>query len=158
MTRSAFSSISPHHTRAPKGNPGANLNVSRHPGRSHESIAPGFALRFARGFPAVNLYDTSSHYFATVELPGLSTCDFELSFTGDTLTLRGNRLPHGEVRDESYRRQERPFGPWSRSITLPTKVDAERIRARLSLGVLTVELPKLEDVPTRQISVTTDPA
>jgi HSP20 family protein len=104
--------------------------------------------------PAVNVYDAGSDFVVTAELPGVRPDQFELTLTGDTLTLRGRRDPDPSIPDEAYRRQERPFGPWSRSINLPSRIAADQIRATLAQGVLTVILPKAEEVPTRQIRVT----
>jgi HSP20 family protein len=103
--------------------------------------------------PSVNVYDAGSHFVVTAELPGVRPDQFELALTGGTLTLRGQRSLDEAIPDEAYRRQERPSGRWSRSIALPSRVDGERVRATLAHGVLTVELPKAEDVPTRQIPV-----
>lgn len=126
--------------------------MSRGGGRSRDAALPAYAWR--RSMPSVNVYDAGEMFVVTAELPGVRPSEFELALTGETLTLRGRRNPDEAVPDEAYRRQERPFGAWSRSIALPTRVAGERIRATLAHGVLTVELPKAEDVPTRQIPVT----
>lgn len=126
--------------------------MSRDAGRPRESPLPVHAWR--RSMPGVNLYDAGPMFLVTAELPGVRPDEFELSLTGSTLTLRGSRTPDTDVPDEAYRRQERPFGTWSRSIALPARVDGGGIKATLAHGVLTVELPKAEDLPTRQIPVT----
>ncbi len=129
--------------------------MSRDGGWSREP--PGSVSAWRRVFPSVNVYDGGSVFLVTAELPGVTADDFELALTGGTLTLRGMRRLELAVPDEAYRRQERPFGAWSRSVSLPSKVDGERIRASLTHGVLTVELPKVEDLPTRQIRVEMGP-
>ena len=59
--------------------------------------------------------------------PGIAPEDVELSITGETLTMRGERKRPEGVKDDSYRRQERPVGRWSRTITLPDRVDSAQV-------------------------------
>src|SRR5262249_37057421 len=74
--------------------------------------------RLARQYPAINLYDAGDRYVLTIPVPGMAPEEIDLSITGETLTLRGERKRPEGVSDENYRRQERPFGRWSRSVTL----------------------------------------
>lgn len=111
-------------------------------------------FRFHRPFPPINLYDADDRYLLTAELPGLGSGDVDLSITGETLTMRGERSRPLGVPDELYRRQERLFGSWSRSVTLPSRVDSDRVTAHFQNGVLTVVLPKMETGTPRQIPVT----
>lgn len=126
----------------------------REVGRLLESIDPRH-FRFPRPYPALNLLDGEDCYVLTAELPGMSAENLDLTISGETLTMRGERSRPEGVLDESYRRQERMFGSWSRSLTLPGRVDAARVSANFQNGVLTVSLPKIESVPPRQIPVTT---
>jgi HSP20 family protein len=68
--------------------------------------------------------------------------------------MRGERKRPEGVSDESYRRQERPFGRWSRTVTLPDRVDSAQVSATFAHGILTVSIPKAESARPRQISVT----
>ena len=144
------------------GLPGPNRwdpfrEFQREVGRLLESIDPRH-FRFPRPFPALNLFDDDDRYLLTAELPGMSAENLDLTISGDTLTMRGERSRPLGVADERYRRQERMFGAWSRSLTLPGRVDASRVSADFQDGVLTVALPKMESVPPRQIPVTTGKA
>ncbi len=127
--------------------------LSRDIGRLFESMAPLQAQRVARQFPAFNLYDGGTRFVLTAELPGLTSEDFELSMTGDAVTLRGARPRDLGVPEDAYRRQERPFGSWSRTIVLPAPIDGDRVTATLSQGVLCVVVPKVEAKQTRPIAV-----
>lgn len=122
-------------------------------GRIMDSFAPWQGWRLPRHFPALNLYDADDRYVVTIEVPGLTTDQIELSLTGGMLTVRGERTPPQHVGDEQYRRQERPFGSWSRTLALPSRIDGERVTATLAQGILTIELPKAEDARPRQIAV-----
>jgi HSP20 family protein len=125
--------------------------LRREMGRILESFE---SWRLPRHFPALNLHDAGDRFVVSAELPGLKAGDVELTLTGDALTLRGERRRDPLVPDESYRRLERPFGAWSRTLTLPGRIDPDGVSASLALGVLTVVLPKAEEVRPRQIPVT----
>ncbi|QDV32966.1 Hsp20/alpha crystallin family protein [Tautonia plasticadhaerens] len=112
-------------------------------------------VRLPRPFPAINLYDAGDRFVLAAELPGVSVREIELSIAGETLTLRGERTRPEGVSEDRYRRQERAFGRWSRSITLPERVDGTGVVASFSLGILTVTLPKDAEARPRQIAVST---
>jgi len=105
-------------------------------------------------FPAVNIYEGQDEYTLTAELPGMNPDDLDLSITGETLILRGERKRPTDITDESYRRQERRFGRWTRTLTLPERIDSEKVVAEFTNGVLTVRIPKAEEAKPRQIAVT----
>jgi HSP20 family protein len=128
-------------------------DLQREVGRLLQGLEPIPSWRFPRPFPAINLYDAGDRYVLTAELPGVTPEELDLSLTGETLTLRGERRRPEGINDESYRRQERPFGHWSRSVTLPERIDAAGVSAQCAHGVLTVQLPKSEELKPRQIPV-----
>jgi HSP20 family protein len=125
----------------------------REVGRFLETFEPLQTWRVSKPFPAINLYDAKDRYILTAELPGVAPDQLDLSITGETLTLRGERRRPEGVNEESYRRQERQFGRWSRTVTLPERVDAGKVAAEVAHGILTVNLPKAEEAKPRQISV-----
>ena len=106
-----------------------------------------------RGVPPVNLYETADGFLLTVPLPGVEPDEVELSITGETLTIRGERRRAEGVAEESYRRQERAAGRWTRTITLPGRVAGDGVAATFQHGLLTVSIPRAEVAPTRQINV-----
>jgi HSP20 family protein len=126
----------------------------REVGRLFETLEPLQTWRLPRQFPPVNLYDAGDRYVLTVPVPGMSPEELDLSITGETLTLRGERKRPEGVTEESYRRQERPLGRWSRTVTLPDRVESTQVGASYAQGVLIVTLPKAESARPRQISVT----
>jgi HSP20 family protein len=129
-------------------------DLQREVGRLFESLEPFHPWRLERQFPALNLYDAGDHYILSAQLPGVSPEDVDLSITGETLTMRGDRKRPEGVADESYRRQERPFGRWTRTVTLPDRVDSTQVSASFANGILTVTIPKAESARPRHISVT----
>lgn len=126
----------------------------REVGRLFETLEPLQTWRQARQYPLVNLYDAGDRYVLTAPVPGMGPDELDLSITGETLTLRGERKRSDGVADESYRRQERFAGRWTRTVTLPDRVESTQVAASYAQGVLTITLPKAESARPRQISVT----
>jgi HSP20 family protein len=103
-------------------------------------------------WPRVNVFDTGSSVVLTADLPGVAEKDLQISVEGDTLSIAGDRkvvAPEGY----SVHRQERSAAKFSRSFTLPWKVDSERTTAALKDGVLTLTLAKAAEAQPRQIAV-----
>jgi HSP20 family protein len=128
--------------------------LQREVGRLFESLDPFQSMRRALAYPPLNLYDAGERYILSAQLPGVATGEIELTITGETLTLRGERKRAEGIKDDSYRRQERPMGRWSRTVTLPARVDSTQVSASFANGILTVTLPKAEGARPRHITVT----
>jgi HSP20 family protein len=105
-----------------------------------------------RTFPAVNVWTDEEAFFVEAEVPGLDLKDFNLSVTGNELTLEGERQDLIEE-GVTYHRRERGLGRFSRVIHLPTAVEPEGVEAQLKDGVLTITLPKAASVRPRRIEV-----
>jgi HSP20 family protein len=128
--------------------------LQREVGRIIESFDPLQVARRVQVFPPMNLYDAGDRYVLTAQLPGLTSGDIELTITGETLNMRGERRRPEGIKDEGYRRQERPMGRWSRTVTLPDRVDNEQVSASFASGILTINLPKAAEARPRHIAVT----
>ena len=120
-------------------------------------FAPG-TWRVPRGVPPVNLYEVDQHYLLTTPLPGLGPDNVELSITGETLTIRGERRRPENDPEERYRRQDRVLGRWTRTITLPDRVEIADVTATFAHGLLAVTVPKAKQESPRQIHVTSPAA
>lgn len=121
--------------------------------RLFDSISPRHGWRATRQYPAVNLFELDDEYLLTADVPGVEKDDLDLTITDQTLTLKGTRQAPADVPPESYRRKERRFGNWSRSIVLPERVSNGAVTAEFSAGVLRVHLPKSEEARARRIPV-----
>ena len=128
--------------------------LQREVGRLFESLDPFQASRRVEVYPPLNLYDAGDRYVLSAQLPGIAPGDIDLTITGETLTMRGERKRPDGIKDDSYRRQERPMGRWSRTVTLPDRVDSGQVSASFANGILTVNLPKAESAKPRHIAVT----
>jgi len=106
-------------------------------------------------FPPVNLSQDKNNFYVRCELPGIDPADLDISALGNKLTLTGKREIADPGPGTSYHRREREAGTFSRSLTLPTEFDAERVIAEYRDGILCVTLPKADAGKPRQISVKT---
>ncbi len=93
--------------------------------------------------PNVNTRETNEAYHIEVELPGVKKENVDIKVDGNVLTISGERNVREEVKDEDYHRVESRYGLFSRSFTLPEKVDISKIEAQFSNGILEVTIPKL---------------
>jgi HSP20 family protein len=113
----------------------------------------GRLLGLGAAFPAVNVWEDADTVHVEAELPGLDLKDLEIYVTGgNQLTVKGERkrnVPEQGV----WHREERGFGNFTRTLTLPFQVDAEKVEARFENGVLLVTLPKHEASKPRKIPV-----
>lgn len=105
-----------------------------------------------RSFPALNVWEDGDRLMAEAELPGLRLEDIDVLVVGNELTIKGRRPTPSEIKG-SIHRQERGVGEFTRAITLPVEIDAEKVEATLKHGVLTVLLPKAEPAKARKIAV-----
>jgi HSP20 family protein len=112
--------------------------------------------RFAPGpagwMPPVDLHETAEQYVVTAELPGVLREDLTIQIEDGWLTLAGVRHGRG-LPCEQFHRVERGHGAFRRTFQLPVPVDAQRITADLSDGVLTVICPKAIEPPPQRIQI-----
>ncbi len=102
----------------------------------------------------LDVYQTENDIVVTAPVPGIKPEDIDISISGDTLTIRGETMAEERVEKGSFIRQERRYGRFERSMTLPVEVQAEKAAATFENGVLTLTLPKAEAVKPKQIKVT----
>jgi len=105
-------------------------------------------------FPPVNVWEEKDHLVLETELPGLELKDLEIFVTGgNQLTLKGERKTPVADKKCVWHRQERAYGAFQRTLTLPFPVDPDKVEARLEHGVLSVRLAKHESARPRKIQV-----
>lgn len=101
----------------------------------------------------LDMYQTDDEIVVKASAPGLTPEDIDISVTGETLTIRGE-LKSEEVQENvRYHIRERRVESFSRSVSLPTMVKAEQAKAEFENGILTLTLPKIEEVKPKTISV-----
>lgn len=104
--------------------------------------------------PPVEIYDTDEALMVRVELPGVAKEHVHVELHENTLTLRGERKPDPQVKEGQYYRQERTYGPFQRTFTLPTPVDTAKVQATYRDGLLELRLPKSEAAKPKRITIT----
>lgn len=103
--------------------------------------------------PPVDVYETADSIVLKAELPGIGKEDINVEVKDNTLTLRGEKKIEKEVKEENYYRAERSYGTFQRAFTLPSTVQADKVKAKFKDGVLEISLPKIEEAKPKQIKV-----
>ena len=108
--------------------------------------------RVADGTPRTNLYDLGEKLEIAAEVPGMSKEDLNIKIQGNYLEVSGTRKSDAP---EGYKthRVERGTPTFTRSFTLPSDVDSERVEASLKNGILTLTLPKAEAAKPKQVTI-----
>jgi HSP20 family protein len=106
-----------------------------------------------RWVPPVDLVEAEDHFVLKADLPGLSEEDVSVEVQDGTLTISGERSAEHETKGEGYHRVERAFGTFSRSLTLPRGIDADRVSAEFDKGVLEVRIPKPEEQKPHRVEI-----
>jgi len=103
--------------------------------------------------PRVDIRETDDALLLQAELPGIDKKDIRLEVKDGVLTLSGERRYEKDVKEENVHRVERAYGSFSRSFSLPTNVDADKVDANMKNGVLEVRLPKRESAKPKAIAI-----
>jgi HSP20 family protein len=103
--------------------------------------------------PALDVYEDKDNLLVRAELPGMRKEDIDISLHENVVTISGERKNEKSHEGANVSRQERFFGRFTRSISLPKSVDHSRVKAGYKDGLLTVTLPKVEEAKPRQIKI-----
>jgi HSP20 family protein len=103
--------------------------------------------------PPMDIYETEDKFVVSVELAGVDPEAVEVSVEDSTLTVSGERSLSREIPEEQFHRVERRYGQFVRSLSLPPTANADGIEASFDRGVLTIEVPKVEQAKPRRITV-----
>jgi HSP20 family protein len=130
--------------------------MRRRMNRLAEELTEGMYREPVAGvFPLLNVTEDKDKYYVRAELPGIKANDLDISVTGNSLSISGERKIAAEGEKNRYHRKEREAGEFSRMISLPAQVDTAQVEARCADGILTVVLPKSEAAKPKQITVKT---
>src|SRR4249920_3152861 len=103
--------------------------------------------------PPVDVYEDEHSVNLKIEVPGVDEKDIDVQIENNVLTVHGERKFEKEEKQENFRRVERQYGSFTRTFTLPTTVDAEKVAASYDKGILKIALPKKAEAKPKQIKV-----
>ena len=103
--------------------------------------------------PAIDMYQTDNDVVVKAAVPGFKADEVQINVTGDVLTIKGELKHEEEKKGKSWQIREHRWGAFERSIALPTSVISDRAKADFENGILTISLPKSEEVKPRTITV-----
>lgn len=103
--------------------------------------------------PVMDIEEDNDNVMVRAEIPGMNKEDIKVSVRNNVLTISGERKQEKEMKTKTYHRVERSYGKFSRTITLPSEVETDKIKASYKDGVLMVTLPKPESKKPKQIDV-----
>ena len=109
--------------------------------------------RFTTFSPDVDIMETDNDVLVSVEAPGIKEKDIKISVRENVLTVKGEKQREQEVENTSYHLNERCFGSFERSFTLPTNIQTDKVTATHKNGVLKIALPKAEEAKPKEITV-----
>jgi HSP20 family protein len=113
----------------------------------------GWPGPFAMAEPALDVMETDDAVIVKASLPGVKPEEVDVSITGDTLTLKGKTKSESEVKDANYLCRERRYGTFTRSVALPEGLKGDKTEATFENGVLTLSIPKSEQIKPKSIKV-----
>jgi len=117
-------------------------------------VFSGLGQHLSPEIPPVNAWVGESDVVVTAELPGVDPSKVDVSVVGDTLTISGAREAEVLKGGESYHRQERNHGRFTRSLQLPFHVEAGKVEAKYDRGILRIALPRAEADKPKKVAVT----
>jgi HSP20 family protein len=103
--------------------------------------------------PAIDMYQTDIDVIIKASLPGMKTDDVQINIVGDVLSIKGEMKEKNEMKAKNYHIREQHWGAFERSVMLPTSVVSDKAKAEFEDGILTVTLPKAEEVKPKVITV-----
>lgn len=106
--------------------------------------------------PPVDILEQGDAIILKMEIPEVDQKAIDIKVEGNALSIKGERQLQAGPKQEHYLRLERPYGTFSRSFSLPTTVDVEKVKASHNDGILRIILPKKEETKPKQIKVEVD--
>jgi HSP20 family protein len=103
--------------------------------------------------PSVDLSETENTYEVKAEMPGMKKEDIKVEVKENVLTLTGEKKHETKDDKKNFHRLERVYGKFQRSFRLPREVKSEEIKAKYRNGVLTIEIPKAEEMKPKEVAI-----
>jgi HSP20 family protein len=110
-------------------------------------------LRDGWSAPAIDMYQTDDEIVVKASLPGVKADEVQINITGEILTLKGETKQVEEKKEKAWHMREQRWGTFERAIALPTEVVSDKAKAEFENGILTITLPKAEEVKPKIINI-----
>jgi len=110
-------------------------------------------LRDGWSAPAIDMYQTDGEIVVKASLPGVKADDVQINVSGEVLTIKGESKQMEEKNEKSWHMREQRWGSFERSVALPTEVVSDKAKAEFENGILTITLPKAEEVKPKIINI-----
>jgi len=114
---------------------------------------PSLRNGWSGSMPAIDMYQTDNEIVVKAALPGIKADEVQINISGEVLTLKGETKRTEEKNDKAWHIREQRWGAFERSVGLPTAVVADKAKADFENGVLTITLPKSEEVKPKIINI-----
>jgi len=103
--------------------------------------------------PSVDMFETENDVVIKAVLPGMKAEDVDINVTGEMLTIKGETKEKNEIKEKAYHIREQRWGSFERSLVMPTTVLSDKAKAEFEDGILTITLPKAEQIKPKTITV-----
>lgn len=128
-------------------------SISRLNGGATFPRGSSWAMEGPANFPLVNIWADENGAHLTAEIPGVDPKDLDISVTGNTVTIKGQRKELSIGEGQHYVRKERPYGQFERSIELPFNLESGAVNAEYRDGIVRIQLPRAEAEKPRRVSI-----
>jgi len=122
--------------------------------RGFDPAPRGFSGRFSEAFsPSIDVKENDKEFIIKAELPGVEEKDIDVTVTGDSVTIRGEKKEEKEDKDKNYYYMERSYGSFCRVIPLQTEIESGKAEARFKNGILDIKIPKSQSAKAKGTKV-----
>jgi HSP20 family protein len=129
------------------------LNLRRTVDRLFDNVNPDHEWQTTQWSLALDVAENKDEFVVKASIPGINPDDLDISYSDDTLTIKGEIKSDKEYKEDQYHLHERRYGSFARSISLPTKIKGDAIEASYQNGVITLRLPKSDEVKPKRIPI-----
>ena len=129
------------------------LNLRRTVDRLFDNVNPDHEWQPTQWGLALDVVENKDEFVVKASIPGINPDDLDISYSDDTLTIKGEIKSDKEYQEDQYHLRERRYGSFARSISLPTKIKGDAIEASYQNGVISLRLPKSEEVKPKRIPI-----
>ncbi len=112
-----------------------------------------FSGRIDSFTPKFDIYEDKEFLYVDAEIPGMNKEEIKLTIEDNILTVEGEKKTSEELKEKNFYRNERMFGSFKRSFTLPVEVDSQNVEAKYENGLLRIKFPKVNAQPKNERTI-----